>query len=112
MPSLGARSAALLAKLAHLRAGEGQAALAFTENAIAVARAVLARELIGEATSLRQLHLVTDLTQAAALRAAGELERSEMLSIARKDHDALDSKIALTPAMRTYLTTQLRPTSA
>ena len=69
-------------------------------DAILVARAIHARAVAGEATTLRQLHKITHLTQPEALRAVAELERADLLSIEHDVNDALESKVLLDEAMK------------
>ncbi|WP_152434559.1 hypothetical protein [Erythrobacter sp. THAF29] len=72
-------------------------------DAILVAQAIHARASAGEATTLRQLHKITQLTQPEALKVVAELERANLLSIEHDVHDALESTVILDDAMRVSL---------
>lgn len=103
MPSIGARTAALLNRIARLRRGGLNPENTLDADLLLVARAIHARALVGEITTLRQLHTITGLSQRAALKAVAELEQTEMLVIDREGHDPLGSMATLTDAMRTSL---------
>lgn len=103
MPSFGTLAAALMNRLARTRAKPSAGFGAYDAEVDLVARAIRDRELAGMTTTLRQLHEVCDLTQAAALKAVGELEQTGMLEIEYEMHDALDSKVILTDPMCTVM---------
>jgi hypothetical protein len=72
-------------------------------NAETIARALWRRESAGEATSLRQVHMVTGICQPAALRAVRELDRAGMIVIEDDLDDALESRIVMTDRLRVRL---------
>ncbi|MEM8726492.1 MAG: hypothetical protein AAGE86_13325 [Pseudomonadota bacterium] len=65
-----------------------------------VTHAVHARELAGETTTLRQLHQVTNISQATALRVVYDLEDAGAFEIEPDEWDRFASRIALTKTMR------------
>lgn len=69
-------------------------------NVAATVAALWQREIAGQSTSLRQVHLLAHIEQPAALGALRELEWQGMVAIEDDIHDALESRISVTDPMR------------
>lgn len=65
--------------------------------------AIHVRETRGEATTLRQLHAVADMTQPEALLALGHLERAGSVCIEDNLNDAFASELILTEPTRRWI---------
>lgn len=65
--------------------------------------AIRLRELSGQRTTLRQLHIMLDIPQPTALRIAYLLEREGMVTINEDLNDRLESELRLTNEIKDRL---------
>lgn len=100
---LRAKTTSVCRRIAALVKGESKQTDARLVDASVLAKAIYQREQSGEATTLRELHKITELTQQRALKAADELQRAGALKIEGDMLDALGANVALSPEMAASL---------
>lgn len=112
MFGLRATARRLRERLVAAQGDNRRGASAFDANSAVIMRALHRREAAGKSTTLRQLHLVAQLSQPEALRAIAELECEGRIVIEHDLHDALESPITLAPGMRSQASAKSRPDPA
>ena len=100
MSGLRARTRRLCEKVGLLRANDNVAPGPAIDRSAIVAHALYHRERDGQSTSLRQIHLISDIGQPEALRIVADLEEAGLVRVERDIHDALESRVELTERMR------------
>lgn len=74
------------------------------ESAALIAHALYRREMNGVTTTLRQVHHLVDIGQPEALRIIKDFEGRGLILIEQDINDELESKVALSEALRQRLT--------
>ncbi|MEM7664556.1 MAG: hypothetical protein AAF250_01745 [Pseudomonadota bacterium] len=69
-------------------------------DTLIIASVIYEREFEGSATTLRELHKLSDLSQPQALNAIAQLDLEGMVVIEHDTQDELASEVTLTNAMR------------
>ena len=73
------------------------------EGKALIAQTLFAREKAGQVTTLRQLHLITQISQPAALKLLADMERAGQVTVDEVIHDTFESTIELSQQTRKTL---------
>ena len=94
------RTKSLRVRIAHCVINAAEECEPELANAVFIVRAIHTRELINEITSLRQLHILTQLSPVEALRAVQWLDDAKLLVVEDDQADRFESKLLLSPKMQ------------
>ena len=99
-------------RIRALRKPQPESAVASLDHHMIIANAIHHRERDGKATTLRDLHKISELSQSDALKAVSVLERAGMVVVSDNTHDAFESAVSLSPKTRDEIETNLRRNAA
>ena len=97
------RRKSLRARIAHWVLNAADDCEPELANAVYIVRAIFMREQIEEITTLRQMHIVTQLSQAEAFKAIEWLQDQELIVVRDNPADRFESELVLSHKLRRTL---------